>query len=230
VISALLQVAVQLWKILPDILPWLGIAAAIALLWAFGGQLRHPSGWFGRTWMESILNSGNRRLLDAAVRLLAPRSGERIADIGFGGGYAIDQILPLVKPACPVGIDVSEMMIDIANEKWDDQVELYLAAVTSMPLTEHSLDAVLTVHTIYFWSDPVGALKEIHRVLKPGGRLVLGVGNVLLMRLSPLTWFRFRLYSQEKLEALLVEAGFGVRFEMAGGGLLARATTPLAPK
>jgi len=231
VISALIQVAGQLWRALPGLvpwLPWLGGAVFLVLLWALGGQFRNPTGWFGRTWMAGILNSGNQKLLDAAIRLLKPQAGERIADIGFGGGYALDQILPLVKPARPVGVDVSEMMMDIANEKWDDEVELYLAAVTSMPLTEHSLDAVLSVHTIYFWSDPVAALKEIHRVLKPGGRLVLGVGNAFLMRLSPLTWFRFRLYSRDKLAQMLSDAGFRVEFEKAAGGLLAVATTPPA--
>ncbi len=227
-VVAFFQVLLQFVKYLPMVIPWVLALLVIVLVRYLGGQFQHPTGWFGRTWMESILNKGNKALIDSALRVLNARSGERIADIGFGGGYAIDQLLPQVKPACPIGVDVSEMMVDIGNEKWDDTVEIYLAAVTSMPLTEGSLDGAISVHTIYFWSDPVAALQEIRRVLKPGGRLVLGVGDAWLMRLSPLSWFRFRLYSQDKLESLLMQAGFSVRFESVSGGLLAIATTPHA--
>lgn len=201
--------------------PWLGIATVLGLIWIFGRQLRHPSGWFGRFWIAPLLNSGNRKLLDASLKCLDARAAERVADIGFGGGYSIDQLIPLVKPERPIGVEVSEMMVDLGGEKWDDKVEMYLAAVSEMPLSEGSLDAVLTVNTIYFWSDPVTALKEIRRVLKPEGRLVLAVGKAWAMRLSPITWFSFRLYSEKQLRALLEKAGFDATFEEGGGGLIA---------
>ncbi len=194
----------------------LGLTVLLILCNIFAGQLAHPEGWFGRRWIVPLLNKGNRAMMDAALKALDAKPGERIADIGFGGGYAIDQLLPLVRPETVVGVEVSETMVDLGVERWGDDVELYLAGVTAMPLTTASLDGALSVNTIYFWSDPVAALREIHRTLKPGGRLVLGVRNAAAMRLSPVTWFKFRLYSEDRLRALLREAGFEVRFESAG--------------
>ncbi len=232
IITATFRVLYELvMPYLPAAAPWLGLAPVLALFWFIGRQLRHPSGWFGRFWIAPMLNSGNRKLLDASLKCLDARSGERVADIGFGGGYAIDQLIPLVKPERPIGVEVSEMLVELGGERWDDKVEMYLAAVSEMPLSERSLDAVLTVNTIYFWSDPVTALKEIRRVLKPEGRLVLAVGKAWAMRLSPITWFSFRLYSENQLRALLGKAGFDATFEDGGGGLIALAKpTPPAPK
>lgn len=210
-------------------LPWLqliaGIIVFLYLSYTFARQLGHPSGWFGRTWMAKLLNNGNRRMLDAALRALDAKSGESIADIGFGGGYAIDKLLPLVKPAKPIGVEVSETMVDAALDKWDDEVDLYLATVTAMPLSEGSLDGVLSVNTIYFWPDPGEALRQIRRMLKPGGRLVLGVRMGWWLRLSPVTWFRFRLYSQAALDSMLRQAGFEPRFEGVGSGELIAVAT-----
>lgn len=222
VITVTLRVIYELvGPYLPAAAPWLGLAAVLGLFWFFGRQLRHPSGWFGRFWIAPLLNGGNRKLLDASLKCLDARSGERVADIGFGGSYSIDQLIPLVRPERPIGVEVSEMMVDLGGEKWDDKVEMYLAAVSEMPLSAGSLDAVLTVNTIYFWSDPITALKEIRRVLKPEGRLVLAVGKAWAMRLSPITWFNFRLYSEKQLRGLLEKAGFAATFENGGGGLIA---------
>lgn len=208
-----LLVLVQLVLRLRPYTPWLLAAGALFLLYWLSRQMAHPEGWFGRTWVGRWLNDSNKAIVDAAMTVLSPCSGEVIADIGFGGGYGLERILPLVAPARPTGVEVSETMIDNALQRWDDAVDLYLATVTSMPLTTHSLDGALCVDTLHYWPDPVAALSEIRRVLKPEGRLVLGVRRGLLMRLSPLTWFGFRFYSKARLLAILSEAGFETRLE-----------------
>jgi len=43
-----------------------------------------------------------------------------------------------------------------------------------MPFEDARLDRALSVHTVYFWSDPTSCLREIRRVLRPRARLVLG--------------------------------------------------------
>lgn len=220
----LLQLLVQMLPFLKQLIPWLIGLAVILLLRYLGSQLQHPSGWLGRDFMAPLFNSGNRALLDACLKCLSARSGERIADIGFGGGYAIDQLIPIVRPERPIGVDVSEMMVEVATERWDDLVEVYLAAASEMPLSPATLDGVLTVNTIYFWNDPVAVLKEIRRVLKPTGRLVIGVRKASLLRLLPITWFRFRYYSEARLTSVLADSGFDTRFEEGGGGLIAIAT------
>jgi hypothetical protein len=75
----------------------LGLLPLLLLLvfsYAAARQLRHPSGWAGRRWMARFFNDGNRTMLDAAVEAMDARAGERIVDVGFGGGYAPSRPIP----------------------------------------------------------------------------------------------------------------------------------------
>jgi ubiquinone/menaquinone biosynthesis C-methylase UbiE len=53
------------------------------------------------------------------------------------------------------------------------RVHLHHGDGTTLPVPDHSLDAVISVHTIYFWPNPPHTLTDIARALRPGGRLVL---------------------------------------------------------
>jgi SAM-dependent methyltransferase len=188
-------------------------ALMLGLCYVMGKQFARPRGWLGRRLMVQTLNQGNKSMLARAVESLKPRPEERIVDVGFGGGYALDRIRERVAPARPVGIEISVPMIEAGRERWREAVELHRADVTAMPLADAAADGILSVNTIYFWPDPGAALKEIRRVLKPGGRLVLGIRRQSVMRLSPITWFGFRLYSVRAIEDLLRRAGFDVAVE-----------------
>lgn len=193
----------------------------LALCYAMARQLGHPRGWVGRRLMARALNGANKGLLDAAVEALEARKGDRIVDVGFGGGYALDRIRERVAPARPAGVEISLAMIEAGRERWGDAVDLHRTDVARMPFADGSQDGVLSVNTLYFWPEPHVALREIRRVLTPGGRLVLGVRSRGMMRLSPVTWFGFRLYSIRQLEDLLSAASFAVEIrEKVKGELL----------
>jgi arsenite methyltransferase len=192
-----------------------------ALVYGLSRQLGRPSGWFGRRVMGQLLNKGNQRFLDDAVEALAPSSGERIVDVGFGGGHALDLIRARVAPARPAGVEISAVMIEQGRARWGDAVDLHLADVAAMPFQDASVDGLISVNTIYFWPDPAAALREIRRVLRPGGRVVLGVRRKAFLLLSPVSWFGFKLYSVRQLEQLLRAAGFAVEArEKARGELV----------
>jgi SAM-dependent methyltransferase len=197
------------------------LLVVVALFFGLSRQLGRPSGWFGRRFMGRALNQGNQRILDAAVDALAPEPGERIVDVGFGGGHALDLIRERVAPARPAGVDTSTVMVEQGRMRWGGAVDLHLADVAAMPLPDASVDGLLSVNTIYFWPDPAAALREIHRVLRPGGRLVLGVRRKAFLLVSPIAWFGFKLYSVRQIEQLLRTAGFAVQIrEQARGELI----------
>jgi arsenite methyltransferase len=191
-----------------------------ALFFGLSRQLGRPSGWFGRRVMGRLLNRGNQRFLDDAVEVLAPESGECIVDVGFGGGRALDRIRERVAPARPAGVDISTVMIEQGRARWGDGVELHLADVAVMPFQDASVDGLLSVNTIYFWPDPAAALREIRRVLRPGGRVVLGVRRNAFLLLSPVSLFGFKLYSVRQVEQLLRAAGFAVEVREKARGEL----------
>ena len=182
----------------------------LAFSYAAARQLRHPSGWVGRRWMAQTFNNANRTMLDTAVEVMDAKAGERIVDVGFGGGHALDRLRERVAPQRPAGVEVSVAMIEAGSARWGDGVELHLADVAAMPFADGSRDGVLSVNTLYFWPDPPAALREIRRVLRPGGRLVLGIRSPLMMRLTPITWFGFRLYSVRRAAEMLRAADFAV--------------------
>ncbi len=198
----------------------LPLALLATLLFGLSRQLGRPSGWFGRRVMGKLLNRGNQRFLDDAVEALAPASGERIVDVGFGGGHSLDLIRQRVAPARPAGVEISTVMVGQAQARWGDGVDLHLADVAAMPFQDASVDGLLSVNTVYFWPDPAAALREIRRVLRPGGRLVLGVRSKAFLLVSPVTWFGFRLYSVRQLEQLLREAGFATEVQEKARGEL----------
>lgn len=177
-------------------------------LYALTRQLSRPTGWFGRVVMPAFLNQGNRAMIEAAVKALEPRPSERIADVGFGGGYALRLLAPAVMPARVAGVEISEAMLAAAKQNLGEICDLYGADAVSMPFEDGSLDGIISVNTIYFWNDPVGVLREFRRVLKPSGRIVLAIGKKEIMRLSPITWFGFRLFSSRELPSLLEAGGF----------------------
>jgi phosphatidylethanolamine/phosphatidyl-N-methylethanolamine N-methyltransferase len=111
---------------------------------------------------------------EAAIRLLNIARGEHVLEVGIGTGLN----LPLYPTQCRVtGIDLSEEMLDKARER---VLELSLANVTLkamdatvMDFADSAFDAAVATYTISAVPDPVGVLREMRRVVKSGGNLVL---------------------------------------------------------
>jgi ubiquinone/menaquinone biosynthesis C-methylase UbiE len=129
------------------------------------------------TWQENL------RAMDALE--IAP--GDRILDVGCGHGRSLQELADRALKGGVVGVDPTELMVEIAaarNRPLIDAgcVDVVLAPVESLPFADYSFDKVLCVHVLYFWKDLDVALREISRVLKPGGRLGLSFRTKADMR------------------------------------------------
>src|SRR5688572_6979821 len=117
---------------------------------------------------------------DKALALLELEQGDRVLDVGCGHGRTIERAAKTVgEDGLVGGIDASEAMLRIARGRCQrlidaGRVRLTLADSASIPYPDESFDKLVTVHTLYFWDDPRRHLRELHRVLRPGGRLVVG--------------------------------------------------------
>ena len=191
-------------------------------------QLGHPSGWRGRL-VGRALNKGNRTLVEAAIGATGVGSGQTGADIGFGGGVGLRLLLDQVGPTGRVhGIDVSTTMVDQAGRAFRDQcaagtLTLAVGSMTRLPLDADVLDAAITVNTVYFIEDVEAAFRELARVLRPGGRLVVGVADPEAMARMPVTAYGFRLRPIDALTEAMTAAGLtDVRTEPLPGPPVAR--------
>lgn len=132
----------------------------------------HVAGWImGR-------RSSNRRRNRWAVDLLDVQPTDRVIELGCGPGVAVTALTGRATRGVVVGVDHSEVMISQArrhNRAAVDagRVHLVHAPVEHLRTTDGPFDAALAVNTVGFWPDPVARLRQIGRVLRPGGRIAL---------------------------------------------------------
>jgi arsenite methyltransferase len=137
-----------------------------------------------------------------------------VAEIGFGGGAGLALLLDQVGPAGVVhGIEISPTMLAAARRRFDNHVKkgslhLHEAAMRLLPLPDGSVDAAMSTNTIYFVEDLGAAMSELARVLRPGGRLALGVGDPAAMAKMPFTKHGFVLRPVSEIIESLRLAGF----------------------
>jgi arsenite methyltransferase len=185
------------------------------LLSGIAGQLGHPHGLLGRA-VAIALNRGNLRSVAAAVDATEVGRGGVAADIGFGGGIGLELLLDRVGDDGVVhGIEIADDMLARARSRHPRDTEtgrLRLAhgLLTALPLDDGSLDAAITVNTIYFLPELDGACTELARVLKPGGRAVVGIGDPKVMARVPFTSYGFTLRPVEDVASALEKSGLTV--------------------
>ena len=109
---------------------------------------------------------------------LAPLAGKRVLDVGCGGGNTLARMAERVTEGHLVGIDYSETSVE-ASRAFNSmlvaagRMEILPGSVESLPFSDAHFDKVVTVESFYFWPNPSESLKEVARVVKPGGTFLL---------------------------------------------------------
>jgi ubiquinone/menaquinone biosynthesis C-methylase UbiE len=174
---------------------------------------RKPSGWLGRLMYRKPV--GHYGFFRVAIEKLQLQPEDIFLEVGCGGGILLDMILQTVQRAC--GIDHSPDMAELARQTnaqalSEGRVEIVQGDIQTLPWDENCFTCAAGVEMLYFIQDPVQALEELHRVLKPGGRLVFVTAaqpESVLSRLISIPWLRYiRFYPNDELVAMLKEAGF----------------------
>jgi ubiquinone/menaquinone biosynthesis C-methylase UbiE len=111
--------------------------------------------------------------------LLEIGARERVLEVGFGSGVIIEKLVGLVPDGHVAGVDVSAEMVAQGRARNAEAgrsglVELRCASVASLPFADGSFDKALAINSMQVWPDAVAGLREIRRVMKPGGRIALG--------------------------------------------------------
>ena len=141
-------------------------------------QGRKPSGLLGQI-VARVMAKETASENDFALELLQLQPEDAVLEIGCGHGETLAKCANVVSRGILRGIDFSPMMHRHAMRRHrrlvaEKRIEFQLGSSDRLPFDDQSFDKVFAVHTIYFWKTPRDHLAEAHRVLKPGGRFVLG--------------------------------------------------------
>ena len=140
-------------------------------------QCRKPTGLFGR-FVGMGMNRGHSRLRRWGLSHISIKPNASILDVGCGGGKAVQELTRISLSGKVCGIDYSEEMVQLArkiNKKFieNGHVEIMHGSVSSLPFTDGMFNLVTAFEAYYFWPNLINDLKEIKRVLKPGGTLLI---------------------------------------------------------
>lgn len=135
----------------------------------------HPSGWLGRLAGRFMLWNNKH---DGVVDVLGVRPGQDVLEIGYGPGGFIRQLTERADAASIRGVDPSPEMRDLArrhNRKAvrSGRVRLDLGTADRTGLPDASVDRVVSVNNVAIWLDLEAAVGELHRVVRPGGTVVI---------------------------------------------------------
>ncbi len=125
------------------------------------------------SWDEISAGYFGKAVRETAIAKAYLRPEMAIADIGAGTGFLAAGLAPLVKRVYVV--DGSAEMLDVARENLSafDNIEFHKADGASLPFPDESLDAVFANMYLHHMVDPLAAIREMVRILRPGGRLVI---------------------------------------------------------
>ncbi len=172
-------------------------------------QFARPQGAAGRFLVAPLLDWIGAPMMNVAFRALEPRAGERILDLGVGGG-ALSRALARAGVRV-TGVDPSDVVLAQARRRIGDAGAFLMGRGEAIPLPDGAIDKAASVNALYFWPalEPVTA--ELARVLRPGGRLVLGYQTAESVRAWPGHVHGLKAWEERDIRAALEASGLALQ-------------------
>jgi ubiquinone/menaquinone biosynthesis C-methylase UbiE len=140
-------------------------------------QCRKPTGWLGRLFL-GIMNWRHSKLTEWGLQQISVGKGDTILDVGCGGGVTVRKLAAVAAEGKVYGVDHSELSVAASRRTnrqgiAEGRVEIRQASVSGLPFPDGLFDLVTAVETHYFWPDLPADMREVLRVLKAGGTLII---------------------------------------------------------
>jgi len=124
------------------------------------------------------MNSSHSKLTDWGLEHISIKNHHTILDVGCGGGRTVSKLAAIASQGKVYGVDYSDESVAATkrtNVRWIDlgRVEIRQGSVSQLPFPDGMFDLVTAVETHFWWPNLPGDMREVFRVMKPGGTLVL---------------------------------------------------------
>ena len=172
-----------------------------------------PKGFWGRI-IARLMAIAHRTIYKNVAAALNLQPEDDYLEIGCGSGIFMKSYASHVRSI--TGLDHSEDMVKLASHYNRKRVEESTAEfrhgdAVQLPWEDEKFSATAVIASFLFWPKPPESLKEIHRVLRPGGRLVISLGwnaDDGMDHTKHIKKYGIRLYTGKEMKAMFQEAGF----------------------
>ncbi|OFX19585.1 MAG: hypothetical protein A2V77_10350 [Anaeromyxobacter sp. RBG_16_69_14] len=168
------------------------------------GNPTGPMGWLVGQVM-AVKNAARSRWVLSLLRL---ESASDVLEVGFGSGVDVRRVARLALSARVSGVDRSREMLRQARRRnaagvAAGRVDLRPGSVEALPFANATFDRAFSINSVQFWPDRRRCLRELRRVLRPGGLAVIAIQprNKGATAATSAEW-------RERLEAEFLDAGF----------------------
>jgi SAM-dependent methyltransferase len=180
-------------------------------------QVRKPTKWVGRFFV-GMMNFSHSSLTDWGLGHVVIGKSFHILDVGCGGGRTIEKLAALAPEGVIRGIDYADGSVAASRARNArlievGRVEIQQASVSKLPFADGRFDLVTAIETQYYWPDLAADMREILRVLAPGGTLIIIAETYKKGRFDAVQGAAMRLLSSAQLgvedqRELFGKAGF----------------------
>ena len=177
-------------------------------------QLRTEFNEWARAGKGESMERGHRPVGEQAIARMRISPDARVLDVGCGSGWATRMLAEYAFNGRVTGIDISDEMVRVASAASQSQpnVDFEIASAEQLPFSDHEFTHAFSMESLYYYRNIPKALKEIHRVLKPGG-LFVAVVDLYWENEATHQWIDtlnvpVELLSVEDYHSLFIDAGF----------------------
>jgi len=197
---------------------YLTVALGIGAVYLMLRQCRKPTWWPGRLFLSGM-NTSHGPLTTWGLEHVEVKRDFTILDVGCGGGQTVHTLAAAASDGKVYGVDYSPTSVAATRSKnaaavAAGRVDIREGSVSKLPFPDGVFDLVTAVETHYYWPNLVADMREVLRVLKPGGTFVLiaeaykGGGGLELPTGLVMKVLGGRLLSASQHREALAQSGF----------------------
>ena len=189
-------------------------------------QVALPRGFAGRITFI-FMNRGHKSIYENVAKVLELQPEDNFLEVACGNGHFLKKYTSHIHSVA--GLDLSELAVKLATKKNKERVaartaEFMHGEASELPWEDNKFSVATVMGSFIGFPKPLDSLKEIHRVLRPGGRAVISIdwnAEDGLDHTKHIEKYGMRMYTEDEARTMMKEAGFsGISITYAKGFMM----------